>query len=62
VKVDGRWTAVDVVKTNNGRDGDFVSLVFDRDGRPVIAYQAAFFDPASGEITRSVRIARGTLE
>lgn len=59
LKEDGRWRYVTVEETRGGVEGEYTSLTFDAEGQPVIAYQAVFFDPSDGTVSRQLRVSRG---
>ncbi len=58
---DGGWRLRTVAEERGGFDGTDVALELDRDGLPVIAYQASFPDPVTQETIRELRLARGVI-
>jgi len=58
-KSSGRWKSVDVETSRGGVDGNFTALAFGSDGLPVIVFQATYFDPMSGLVSRHLKVARG---
>lgn len=60
IKHAGVWCAQDVETNRGGEDGAYVAFAYDAAGVPLIVYQAVFFDPTNGMISRKLKIAKGT--
>ncbi len=58
-KASGSWKKMDVQANSGLQDGVFNTLVFGPDGMPVIIYQSIDFDPATGDVLRRLKVARG---
>jgi hypothetical protein len=58
-RVGTRWESYEVRNEPGGQEGEYLSLVLDPAGNPVVAFQAVFVDPSNGgSVTRKLIVGR----